>query len=334
MKKNKKKGIIKLIILVILLIAQVKIFRDSRANNVTYITANIIDAKGLVSAETSSIIAINEGENGMAIMLPDILNTKKVTKEIIRKEEDTTNEENEVYTNSIDSSGINEESNIIDTNTQTSEETITKTVEMLPGEKVYLTQEEISDLAITLKVEYDTKEVNSQLLFNRKVSFIDEDDYEVLSISGYMPKDAKIDVKEIDITEITSEIIEKYPESFLIGNYDIKLIANEKEYIAKDFGEKLTVEISIIDGSKYHYVLKVKGNEIQEYNEFKIENGKLKFSTENFENYLILEMQNGPVVYAEENIVEESSGDSNGTAISIDGSNPIFEIDDFEAQRG
>ena len=85
MKKINKKGIIKLIILVILLITQIKAFKDSRANKITYITANIIDASGLLSTETSSIIAMNEGESGMAITLPDILNTKKVTKYIVTK---------------------------------------------------------------------------------------------------------------------------------------------------------------------------------------------------------------------------------------------------------
>ena len=54
MKKKNKRGIVNLIILVILLIAQVKVFKDSRANNVTYITANIIDAKGLLSTEMTA----------------------------------------------------------------------------------------------------------------------------------------------------------------------------------------------------------------------------------------------------------------------------------------
>ena len=62
----------------------------------------------------------------------------------------------------------------------------------------------------------------------------DVDDYELLSVSGYMPYDTTIESTEIDILNLESEIIEKFPDSFLIGNYDIKLISNETEYIAKD----------------------------------------------------------------------------------------------------
>ena len=340
MKKNKKKGIVNLIILVILLIVQVKVFRDSRANNVIYITANIIDAKGLVAAETSSIIAMNEGENGMALVLPDILNTKRISKylvtqkEIIEKEKtDATTLENQIYTNAIDTLDFKEENNIVVIATEENQDIRVDTVEMLPGEKIYLTQEEINNLAITLTAEYDTKEVNSQILFNKKISFMDEDNYELLSVSGYMPKDAKIDVKEADITEITNRIIARYPESFLIGNYDIKLISNEKEYSAKEFNQKLSVEISIVDGSKTHYILEIKENDIKEINEFEIKNGKLNFLADDLKKYLVLEMQNGPVVYAEESTIEEKKENSSGTAISIDGSNPKFEIDDFEADK-
>ena len=352
MKKKNKRGIVNLIILVILLIAQVKVFKDSRANNVTYITANIIDAKGLLSTETSSIIAVNDGENGMAIVLPDILNTKRVSKYIVTKKEIITKEdiqENVEETTSIDNTIATpvtveetlenytvEQINVEET-TQPSEQVkteIVEEVEMLPGEKVYLTQEETENLAITLKAEYDTIEVNSQTLFNRKISYVDEDEYELLVISGYMPQDATIQTNEIDITDITNEILEKYPESFLIGNYNIKLISNEKEYIAKDFNQKLNIEITIVDGSKTHYLLEVKDNEIKELEDFKIENGKLKLETEKFSKYLVLEMQNGPVVYAGENTDGgENTQNSNRTAISVDGSNPKLEINDFESDK-
>ena len=85
MKKIDKKGIVKLIFLIIFLIMQIKAFDNSRANKLTYITAKIVDFSGLLSEETSTLVAINEGDNGMAITLPNILNTKKVSKYFITK---------------------------------------------------------------------------------------------------------------------------------------------------------------------------------------------------------------------------------------------------------
>ena len=95
MKKIDKKGIVKLIFLIIFLIMQIKAFDNSRANKLTYITAKIVDFSGLLSEETSTLIAINEGDNGMAITLPNILNTKKVSKYFITKKKIIENESTE-----------------------------------------------------------------------------------------------------------------------------------------------------------------------------------------------------------------------------------------------
>ena len=377
MKKINKKGIAKLIILIILLITQIKAFKDSRANNITYVTANIIDASGLLSAETSSIIARNEGESGMAITLPDIVNTKKVTKYIVTKktiieklvEPEQTEQEEEPKTeleeteqvegpktesekteqveepkkepeeteqlketiteievteskeeNIEQEQSVQKEETVTETTTEieTTKETIIENVEKLPGEKVYLTQEEIENLEITLTVEYDTIEVNSEMLYNKKLTVQDSDNYELLSVSGYMPYDTQIQSNEIDITNLENEIITKYPNSFLIGNYDISLISNETEYIAKNYEQILNIEMSIVDGSKTHYVLEVQEHTLQQLKDTKIENGKIKFTTGEVKTYLVLEMQKGSVTYA--------AGDE------IDASEKI-EINDFESDK-
>lgn len=340
MKKINKKGIVKLIILIILLITQIKAFKDSRANNITYITANIIDASGLLSMETSSIIAKNEGESGMAITLPDILNTKKVTKYIVTKKtiietetiveqeeveqtvettiEEQTQQAQEITTEqeaAEQMEGTNEEPEL---EIATEVETIIENVEKLPGEKVYLTQEEIENLEITLTVEYDTIEVNSEILYNKKLTVIDQDDYELLSVSGYMLHDTQIQSNEIDISNLENEIITKYPHSFLIGNYDISLISNETEYIAQNYGQTLNVEISIVDGNQTHYVLEVQENIMQQIKETIIENGKIKFTTDELNAYLVLEIQKSSAIYATENVIDESEK---------------IEIDDFESDK-
>ena len=166
MKKFNKKGIVKLIILIILIIMQIKAFDNSRANKLTYITAKIVDSGGLLSDENSTLIAINEGDNGMAITLPDFINTKKISKYIVTKKEIIETENTEE--NTVQENVIPEESSSIEEEVTVTEEVAAEdTVEMLPGDKIYLTQEEIDNLAITLTVQYDTLEVEEQTLYNK-----------------------------------------------------------------------------------------------------------------------------------------------------------------------
>lgn len=349
MKKINKKNIVKLIIFIIFLILQIKAFDNSRATKLTYITAKIIDSSGLLSEETSTVMTIDEGNNGIAITLPDIINNKKVSKYFVTKKEiiETTVTE-ETQTEPTDTT-VTEEEQTEPTDTTVTDETETEvpetttkeettptesvteveeiiTVEMQAGEKVYLTQEEIENLEITLTVEYDALEINSEMLYNKKLTVRDADDYELLSVSGYMPYDTEIQANEIDILSLENEILEKYPNSFLIGNYDITIISNEKEYIAKEYNQTLYVEISIFDGSKTHYLLEVEDNEINKSTEAEIENGKIKFTTEELKTYLVLEMQNGPITYAEENTTDS-------TGNSVDGENSKLVIDDYENDK-
>ena len=204
MKKIDKKGIVKLIIFIILLIIQIRAFDNSRANKLTYVTAKITDLSGLLSEETSTMIAINEADSGIAITLPDFVNTKKVSKYIVTKKEITQSEletenETEIGTETTTETDVLEdgveETITEETNPEQTTEGTLETVELLPGEKVYLTQEEIDSLEIALTVQYDTIEVETQTLYNKKLTVTDADDYELLSVLGYMPYDTVIEIQ-------------------------------------------------------------------------------------------------------------------------------------------
>ena len=63
-----------------------------------------------------------------------------------------------------------------------------------------------------------------------------------------MPCDTTMQVKDVDTSniDIENEMEQNYPNKTIIGNYDIKLISNEQEYIAKDYEQTLKIEIPII----------------------------------------------------------------------------------------
>ena len=73
MKRKNKNFIIILIVLIILIIVGLKAFNNSKANKTIEITANFKDVEGLVSDEKMTLVASNDGENGMAIILPESL---------------------------------------------------------------------------------------------------------------------------------------------------------------------------------------------------------------------------------------------------------------------
>ena len=243
MKKTKSKNIVILIVLIILIIVMLRAFIKSRANNVVEITANFKDNNSLLSDETVTLEAINEGESGYSITLPDIINTKRVSKYIITQKEITENTEENV------------------------------TVDMLPGEKIYLTSEEFENLQVSLVAEYDFLEVGTQTLYNKKLIKNDSEDCELLSVSGYMFYDTEMQVNEADITGVESKIEENYSNSFLFGNYDIKLISDSQEYNPKDYEQTLDIKISANNEDSIYKVLEMQDDNIQELSDIIIENG-------------------------------------------------------------
>lgn len=252
MEKINRKNVVILIILLILIIIGVRIFNNSKANKQIEITANFKDFNKLASNETATIVATDDGKNGTAVILPEYANEKKISKYIIIKKsiidensDTSTQRKNETLENTaVENKVVNETfenmvaknttvnetlenitvvnttvnetatnvavTNEIVTNTTTKTESLT--AEKLPGETIYLTQEELENKLIEFEVVYDTVEVDSELLYNKKVTY--EED--VFSIIGYMPEKTKINVTETDISNIEEEIANNYSQMDIV----------------------------------------------------------------------------------------------------------------------
>ena len=282
MKRKNKNFIIILIILIILIIVGLKAFNNSKANKTIEITANFKDVEGLVSDEKMTLVASNDGENGMAIILPEIVNEKKVKKYIITKKDisnenikntintktktmatsniktenaqtemtitkstetentkseatvtkstETENTKSEaIVTKSTETENTKSEATVTKSteteNTQTEatiinntenfitettkEDVKTENIEKNPGEKIYLTQEELKNLEITLEINYDTIKEDSQILYNKQINYNDEDKNELLTVSGYMLLDTQLKVSDLDITKELEQKLEQ-----------------------------------------------------------------------------------------------------------------------------
>ena len=276
MKKTSKKYIVILIILIILIIVGLKAFMSSKANKQIEITANFSDLNKMANDEKTTILATNDGENGMEIILPEFANEKKVSKYIITKKDIINDETESTKTESAKTEDTKTESTKTEstktentktestktentktesTNTESTKTESTKTestktestktestktestksestetkntnaeenqinntvVEKLPGEKIYLTQEEIENKTINFEVIYDTIEIEGKIFYSKKVAYKDEDNYELVAVLGYMPENTQINVTEIDVSGLEEEISRNYSNMLLV----------------------------------------------------------------------------------------------------------------------
>ena len=160
MRKTNKKRIVLAIILVILVIFEIIAFKNSRAEKTINLIANIIDNNNITENQEFELTAIDEGDSGSYISLPAEINGFKIKKYFIEEK-------------SIDNTE-NKENNTIQ--------------EKLPGDEIYLTNEEKENKKIELKVEYDSKELDGEILYNKVLS-VEHDSYNI-KIEGFMPKAA------------------------------------------------------------------------------------------------------------------------------------------------
>ena len=255
MKKINRKKLATIMFILVIIIIEIWVFGLSRANKRKEIKVYIIDNDNLISNEESFLHAIDDGESGYYIDLPEILNDKFISKYIITSK-----------------------SQITDYDTTQTEELLEKK----PGGRIYLTQEELESGQITLNVVYDTKYVDDHLLYKRQITqkvknnqiiiqqSTDDKELKEISIKGYIPIEANIYLEDIDIVKIENMSIEKIDINSTVNQaYSLKLMVNELEYNCKDYREKLEICISGIDTTKNNFAVTLTKNEENEYLEIK-----------------------------------------------------------------
>ena len=314
MKKINKKRILILIGLIILILLEIKAFRDSKAEKLIDISANCKDSQELIEDEKITIQAVNEGKDGISITLPELVNEKKVSKYLIANQEIVTkNEEKE-------ENSVNEQKN---ENTKEFEE-------KLPGEKIYLTQEEKDKLNIDLVVEYDSLEIEKERLYNKKLALEDKDK-EILNVSGYMPLKTEMTVENIDLSTIEKQIESEYPNKKICGNYKIKLLLDGQEYNPQKYEQKLNIEINLSENKEYT-ILEYKNEKLSKCGKAEAGKGKIIISATETNSYLVLEEANNSDT---ELLNSENQDDIDVQAdeIATGTSESRLEIDDYETDK-
>ena len=284
-KKINKRKIVLLIILICLLILQIKAFTDSQANKILEITLDAKDKSNLVGNSTMEFEAIDEGDSGYSFNLPERINEKKVSKYYITEK----NEE--------------KEANIENSVTESSK------VEKKPGDKIYLTAEEVENKKIELEVDYDKKEENGKVFYNQE--FKEELEEKNVIVSGYIEDKASLKVEEKAKEEVT-EVDSYLTEYGFNSAYDISLLDANNE--KANFSGDLTISIEKDDLGKdknkefkiIHILDEAKENEnLQEIEKVELEENRISFETDGLSTFVVLEREEGAII-SDGNAVEDA----------------------------
>lgn len=272
MKKKKtylinKKRIVILICLTLLVIFEVVALQRSKAAKVIEVIANVEDNEKNIENSEIMLEATNSGASGYYLALPEFVNGKRIGQYyIVERDIHNKKSNKEVIKNDTLQESVNEET--LATNeeilTSTNQEEIIENIEveapqeeteqniavMYPGEKLFLTDDEISDKKITLRVGYNTLAKNEKVLYEQKIEAQLDDDSDgqldtKIIIEGFMPLDSTISATKVEIEQIQDSIEEMLSKKVSFKKaYDIKIIAGETEYEPTEFDTNVKVTIS------------------------------------------------------------------------------------------
>ena len=272
MKKKKtylinKKRIFILICLTLLVIFEVVALQRSKAAKVIEITANVEDNEKNIQNVEVMLEATNSGASGYYLALPEYVNKKRIGQYyIVERDIHNKKSDKEVTKNETLQESVNEEFLVTNEEvlTNTNQEEMTENSEletpkeeteqniaiMYPGEKLFLTDDEIADKKITLKVGYNTLTKNEKVLYEQKIEAQLDDDNDgqpdtKIIIEGFMPLESTISATRVEIEQIQDSIEEMLSKKVSFKKaYDIKIIAGETEYEPTEFDTNVKVTIS------------------------------------------------------------------------------------------
>ena len=207
----------------------------SKAKDIIEVNVNIKDTIISESIEKCKVNA-TEGIDGESfyVKLPKYINNKKVIK----------------YSYSTENAGVSTDTE------QTVENEVEKAVkaeqnvplnqigpnDILPESKIYLTSTEVKKQELTILAHYDIREQNGKNLYNQYIE--DTKDNNKITVSGYMPENAKLIIQEVDKKEAQTTIRQQSQRPIILAvAYDIKIQCGEDIYEPYEFDQNINVKI-------------------------------------------------------------------------------------------
>lgn len=241
------------------------------------------------TTETENTEGTTEGENTVAEQTQNNEGIDEQT-EIVNEEKQPENIDNTIEETEQENITEEHQENEDQNNIQELEQ---NSVEKLPGEKVFLTNEEFKKREASLIVEYVRRENEDGSVFYYKHIEKTVDNNNIV-IEGNMPADAEVKAEVVEKNNI-NELVEEYAskEATIKTVLDIKIISQDKEYEPSDFGENVKVYITNlgdIDTETQKYkVVHIKDNETtEEIKQVETKENSVEFTTDEFSEYAII----------------------------------------------
>ena len=172
---KKIRNIFILLMAIIIMLGAYQNIRNSKAENVIQIEMEVSDKSNILSAQTITVDATETSDGNYLLTLPTSVNKNIVTK---------------YYTSSGEEILVDTDNNI---------------------STIQLTEEEVANKKVQVQSDYDTKEVTvnnqTKLLYNKELQELPNESgtgSQDVIVTGYMPLDVDIEVKEMDLATLTS----------------------------------------------------------------------------------------------------------------------------------
>ena len=172
---KKIRNIFILLMAIIIMLGAYQNIRNSKAENVIQIEMEVSDKSNILSAQTITVDATETSDGNYLLTLPTSVNKNIVTK---------------YYTSSGEEILVDADNNI---------------------STIQLTEEEVTNKKVQVQSHYDTKEVTvnnqTKLLYNKELQELPNESgtgSQDVIVTGYMPLDVDIEVKEMDLATLTS----------------------------------------------------------------------------------------------------------------------------------
>ena len=207
----------------------------SKAKDIIEVNVNIKDTIISESIEKCKVNA-TEGIDGESfyVKLPKYINNKKVIKYSYSTENARVSTDTEQTVENEVEKAVKAEQNVplnqIGPN------------DILPESKIYLTSTEVKKQELTILAHYDIREQNGKNLYNQYIE--DTKAKNKITVSGYMPENAKLIIQEVDKKEAQTTIRQQSQRPIILAvAYDIKIQCGEDIYEPYEFDQNINVKI-------------------------------------------------------------------------------------------
>ncbi len=133
-----------------------------------------------------------------------------------------------------------------------------KIVELLPGQTINISDDEIKEGKINLNVQYDSKIKNDLVLYNQVIEL--KDDNSNIEVKGYMPNKAEIKIEPVK-NEVIENVASELEENTIIEQlFTLKILVDGKEYDSRKYNEKIKVKLKVENKQEDYKILEVKNS--------------------------------------------------------------------------